>query len=273
MSTELADRTFGDAFSRYWAPVIAPSARALLDRLDGTLSRDEAIDILDVGTGTGTLAIAALERWPQARVTAIDPSERMLELAREEAERRGRELGARLELLTGYGDELPAREASADLVISSFVIQLVDDRQQMVREISRVLRPGGTAAVVTWRGTRERFEPDRVVMRAFDELRIDVPDDPDDTRPYASVREAEREFRRAGFAEIDARIVLLEHSFSPDEYLAVAENWFDRETFDELDEPMRARLHDLLERRLNGLAPAELLWRRELVSVVARREG
>lgn len=264
-----ADVAFGDAFERYWAPIIAPSARGLLDRLDDTAAAP--FRIVDVGTGTGTLAIAALERWPQAQVLGIDPSPRMLELARRSADERGRELSARLELLDGFDDELPVDDRSADLVVSSFVIQLVEKREWMLAEMHRILRPGGVAALVTWRGKRDSFEPDRVVVRAFDELRIPPDDEPDDTHPYESVDEAQEEFRAAGFDQIDGRGVWLDHAFTAEEYLAVSEHWFDRETFEDLAEPMRSRLRDLLRTRLGELSPEALHWRRELVSVVARR--
>lgn len=272
-----ADVAFGDAFERYWAPIIAPSARGILDRLDGAALGEGAAAapsrIVDVGTGTGTLAIAALERWPDARAIGIDPSPRMLEHARRSAEQRGHGLSERLELVVGFDDELPVPDRSADLVVSSFVIQLVENREWMLSEIRRVLRPGGTVALVTWRGKRDSFEPDRVVTRAFDELRIPPDDEPDDTNPYESVDEAEDEFRAAGFEQVEGRSVWLDHAFTADEYLAVSEHWFDRETFEDLAEPMRSRLRDLLRARLGELSPDALRWRRDLVSVVARRSA
>ena len=64
-------------YDRWWAPVLAPSAVALLDRLDGAVAAG-ARDILDVGVGTGNLSIAALRRWPEVRVAGIDASREML---------------------------------------------------------------------------------------------------------------------------------------------------------------------------------------------------
>jgi SAM-dependent methyltransferase len=71
--TDQAERydRIAEGYARWWAPVIAPSARAVLDRFDGALD-GRPVRLLDVGSGTGTLSLAALQRWPQAQVDAID---------------------------------------------------------------------------------------------------------------------------------------------------------------------------------------------------------
>ena len=55
-------------YDRWWAPVLAPSAQALLDRLAPVVQAG-ATEILDVGIGTGNLAFPALGRWPGVTVT------------------------------------------------------------------------------------------------------------------------------------------------------------------------------------------------------------
>ena len=64
----------------FWAPVLRVAAERVLDDLAPHLDGRGGAQLLDVGTGTGTLAIAALERWPGIRVTGIDPSGGMLEV-------------------------------------------------------------------------------------------------------------------------------------------------------------------------------------------------
>src|SRR3970282_399380 len=76
-----------EGYARHWAPVIGPAAGRLLDHLAPMLPGGSA-DLLDIGTGTGTLALAALERWPGARVTGIDASSEMVGWAGTDADRR-----------------------------------------------------------------------------------------------------------------------------------------------------------------------------------------
>ena len=64
-------------YERWWAPVLAPSAVALLDRV-GPAVEAGATELLDVGVGTGNLSRPALARWPTVRVTGVDASREMV---------------------------------------------------------------------------------------------------------------------------------------------------------------------------------------------------
>jgi SAM-dependent methyltransferase len=244
---------------------------ALLDRLEGLVPDDAPFRLLDVGTGTGTLVLGALERWPLATATAIDPSRRMLEFTRAGAEARGTHLSARLELRRGDAERLPVDSASGDVAISSFVLQLVGSRAAALREIRRALRPGGLCAILTWQADSEPFEPEAVLDDVYDELDVSLPDiPPGDTRPFTSPRAAASELRSAGFRRVSARRDWLEHRFTPRGYVDVAEHWIEDDVFSALDEPRRAELRDRVIARLEQLDPEELVWRRPLVSVVGR---
>jgi SAM-dependent methyltransferase len=262
---------FAKAYRDWWGPVIAPSAVRLLDRVDRYLGRDEPMDFVDVGVGTGTLAIAALERWPGATGTGVDASPAMLDLAGEAARRRGAAVAARLRLVRGDAAQLPLADASVDLAVSSFVIQLLASRAPALREMHRVVRPGGLVAVVTWQAERTPFAPDDVVSDTFDEL--EVPETPGggDPLPYTSPRAAAAEFRRAGFRDVQARVDWLDHQFTPQGFLDVVEHWSEEDAVLALPRSRRAELRRLLRERLDRLDAAALRWRRPLVSVVARR--
>lgn len=270
---EAAYDRFAAAYRDWWAPVIAPSAVRLLDRLDGLFPSDRPSTIVDIGAGTGTLAIAALERWPNVRVIATDPSRRMLEVAIDAA--RQARFGERLSVNVGDAAGLPLADASVDAAMSSFAIQLTPNRAAAVREAFRVLRPGGVFACLAWRAEDDPFEPESAFELALEELDIEVPPagSADGTRPYASPASAAAELRRAGFTSVRAREEWLEHRYTPRSYLDALEHWIEDGTFESLAQPMRERLRAELLRRLERLDPEALVWRRPLVSVVGRRPG
>ncbi len=255
------------AYRDWWAPVLAPVAVRLLDRVDGLLSTDWRGTLVDVGTGTGTLALAALRRWPRARVIGVDPASRLLQVAETTALDAG--LQNRLTTKVGKAASLPLPDACVDAAVSSFVIQLTPSRAAALREAMRVLRPGGVFACLTWRAHEDPIEPGKGLDDALGALGIERPHaQPRRDRPYTSPTSAAAELRRAGFRSVRAREEWLEHRFTPQSYLDLAEHWIDDDVFADLDEPMRRRLRTEALRRLETLRPDDLVWRRPLVSAV-----
>jgi ubiquinone/menaquinone biosynthesis C-methylase UbiE len=269
-ASEAAYDRFAAAYRDWWAPVIAPSAIRLLDQLDGLLPVDRPSTVVDIGAGTGTLSLAALERWLQVRVVGVDPARKMLNLA--EAAARDAGLHERLTVTIGEAADLPLPEASVDAAISSFVMQLIPSRAAAAREAFRVLRPGGVFACLTWRADEDAFEAESAFDDALEELRIDPPaGSGKGTRAYRSPGSAAAELRRAGFRAVRAREGWLEHRFTPRSYLDVLEHWVADEIFASAGEPMRRRLRASALRRLARLSPEALVWRRPLVSVIGVR--
>ena len=195
-------------YQRWWAPVLARDAVAALDLVAADVAAG-ATRILDVGTGTGTLAIAAVRRWPGVIVAAIDASSEMIELAEGQAEA-ALSPAAKDHLTTYVADagHLPFADGAFDVVISSFVLQLVRDRAQALREARRVLRPGGRIAYATWLAGGQRFAGDVLFDEVLDELGIRTEDagaEPGDPHDLLSVRAAADGLRRAGFRRARAR--------------------------------------------------------------------
>lgn len=96
--------------------------------------------LLDVGCGTGTLLAALAARFPRVRLAGIDADARML----------GRAAGklgghSRVALLRAYAQALPFPDGAFDVVVSTLIFHHLPTavKRQVIREITRVLRPGG----------------------------------------------------------------------------------------------------------------------------------
>jgi arsenite methyltransferase len=97
--------------------------------------------VLDIGSGSGTDAfIAAGFVGPSGRVIGLDLTEAMRDKLRGNAAAAG---AANLEVLAGNAESIPLPDASVDVVSSNGVLNLVPDKPAAIREIARVLRPGG----------------------------------------------------------------------------------------------------------------------------------
>lgn len=105
----------------------------------GTLP--EGAMVLDLGCGAGfDTLLAARAVGETGRVTAVDMTPEMLEKTRAGAAALGlRNVDARL----GFIEELPMEDASVDVVISNGVINLTPDKLALLREVARVVKPGG----------------------------------------------------------------------------------------------------------------------------------
>jgi demethylmenaquinone methyltransferase/2-methoxy-6-polyprenyl-1,4-benzoquinol methylase len=102
--------------------------------------------ILDVATGTGDLAIALARRLPQASVTGVDISEKMLAVGREKVLRAG--LSGRVALQTGDAEKLDFADGDFDGVTVAFGVRNFGDIPAGLGEMRRVLRPGGRCFVL-----------------------------------------------------------------------------------------------------------------------------
>ncbi|MCG8589221.1 MAG: methyltransferase domain-containing protein [Proteobacteria bacterium] len=120
---------FFEAFDRYINFVAREHKRAAFDGV-------RAGDVVEIGAGVG----ANFDYIPQgSRILAVEPNEAMFERLRRRAEARG----AKLELVPAPAEALPLPDASVDEVLCSLVLCTVSDPHQAVREVLRILRPGG----------------------------------------------------------------------------------------------------------------------------------
>ena len=115
--------------------------RALIDAIDPRPGQR----ILDVATGTGLVAFGLARRG--AEVVGLDQSEDMLATARRRLGAHP-ELARRVSLIQGQAERLPFADAEFDALSFTYLLRYVDDRAATMRELVRVLKPGGRIGMV-----------------------------------------------------------------------------------------------------------------------------
>jgi len=142
-----SEQTFLPAANWDWLlPIYDPFVKLL----GGEAARKQLIEqahlqpghnVLDVGCGTGTLAVLAKRFHPEVSVNGLDPDPKALSRARSKAAR------ARVSVNfdQGFGDHLPYAAATFDRVFSSLMYHHIPSQQKeaVLREVHRVLKPGG----------------------------------------------------------------------------------------------------------------------------------
>jgi len=143
---------------------------ARYDRLEAILSmgqngrwRREMVDhivpvdpkcVLDIATGTAGVALQ-VENRTGARVVGIDLTEAMLAEGKRRVSAAGRQ--ARISLVVGDADKLPFEDATFDALCFTYLLRYVPDPGATLREISRVVRPGGAIASLEFMRPPSRF--------------------------------------------------------------------------------------------------------------------
>jgi ubiquinone/menaquinone biosynthesis C-methylase UbiE len=166
---------------RRWRPALTEAVLAGLPA-SGT--------VVDVGSGTGTLAIALAAARPDAQVIGVDGDERVQALARR---KRG---AARVQWRHGLAGELPLPDGSADRVVMSLLLHHLgpDGKQAALTEARRVLRAGGRLHIADW------GRPAGAAMRAAF-FALQLIDGFDGTRDHAAGR-LPQFVADAGFADV-----------------------------------------------------------------------
>ena len=147
----------------------------------------EPAAVLDVGSGTGRLLRAAHARWPNARLVGVDPSEGMVVA--------GRDLTPAQLHIAGT-EAIPLPDRSIDLAFSTIAFHHWADPARGLREVARVLRPGGGFVLI------DNIGPDRLARYLKD-------------RPYLTENERAALCTKSGLRVREQRLILLLPFFLP----------------------------------------------------------
>jgi SAM-dependent methyltransferase len=118
------------------ATELAPAAEHVVERA----GIEPGHEVLDLGTGTGNAALLAAQKG--AHVTAVDPSPRLLDVAKQRI--------GRGEFQVAKAEDLPFDDRSFDRVLSLFAVIFSEQPEQAASEIARVLKPDGKALITAW---------------------------------------------------------------------------------------------------------------------------
>jgi len=138
------------AFTRFYDPIVRFATREKLFK--GLLIEQTGISsnetVVDIGCGTGTLAIDIKQRYSDSTVIGLDADPEILSIARRKAD----VAGVHVDFVQGYANDLPFTDSSVQRVVSSLFFHHLLKVQKSLAfdEILRILMPGGELHIADW---------------------------------------------------------------------------------------------------------------------------
>jgi ubiquinone/menaquinone biosynthesis C-methylase UbiE len=126
-------------YDKKWSFYVNSTTRETLARL----RMRPADRVLDVGCGTGELLTRLAAKYPASKLAGLDPVLEMLNVAK-------RKLSADVDLRVGWANSLPWKDGSFDVVVSCNMFHYITHPVAAIREMERVLRPGGQLVITDW---------------------------------------------------------------------------------------------------------------------------
>ncbi len=213
MSSPLSGPAAWDLVCHAYTRVLAPHAEQYATDALQLAALPPGCKIIDVAAGPGTFSFLAAKRG--CRVTAVDFSPAMIELLVQRARREGWE--SLIEARVANGEDLPYAESTFDAAFSMFGLMFFGDRARGLRELHRVLVPGGCALSSSW-GSLEEVPPIAaffsILRRALPELEI-----PPAPALLSSPELVESEMIAGGFSRVEVHTLSHDLIFeSPDDF-------------------------------------------------------
>jgi len=172
--------------------------------------------VLDLGSGAGLDVLLSAKRvGPGGKAYGLDMTDEMLAVARNNQHRSSI---ANAEFLKGHIEDIPLPDKSVDVIISNCVINLSADKDQVLKEAYRVLKPGGRLAVadiVLTRSLPEKVQQDMLAWAGC-------------VAGALLQEEYQQKLSMAGFSDVDLEIIR-SYDFSSDEGKALMVNFSDSE--------------------------------------------
>ncbi|HEY9013342.1 MAG TPA: class I SAM-dependent methyltransferase [Devosia sp.] len=184
----------GESYEAYmgrWSRKVAP-------RFLSWIGADNDLDWLDLGSGTGALTGAILATQSPSSVVGVEPSPGFVAHASET------QPDHRASFIVGTAEELPLADATRDVAVSGLVLNFVPDRARALREMIRVVRPGGTVAFYVWDYPGGGVEFMRMFWRSAIELDPAAADLAEDKRfPFCTPEQLIAMADDAGLASVE----------------------------------------------------------------------
>jgi len=259
MSTEdealhqVAERYSSDAevYERTWAPVLLPHGRRLL----GSLPLNQARRVLDAGAGVGTLLGEIQAAAPSATVVAVDCSTGMLARAPVSFPRSVMDVTC-----LGFVPSV------FDVAVMAFMLFHVRDPRQALREIRRLLRPGGTVGTITWDG-EPRFPAQRVFLEELNTHGAG-PGNPCfvDHAPLSTPLRMRDMLASAGFNSVQTWTAAFDHQYTMEEFITIrTSRGQTRQRFESLQPESRASFLQQTRNRLTQMRSSDFLDQATLI--------
>jgi len=190
-------------FWRKWSSQLAFQSRQATELVVQGAALSPGLHVLDLASGSGEPALSVSAAiGPQGRVIATDLLLEMLEVAQENAAARGL---TNIDFRAADAEQLPFPGGLFDRVTCRFGIMFIPDVQKALREMRRVLKPGGRVSFVTW-GPLDENPLFGLMIRPFLKY-VDVPppapDSPHVFR-FSSEEKLTQTISAAGFQEVQA---------------------------------------------------------------------